>query len=317
MRQRLSGRPASTGGRARRRPAISGDVQAACALMIKSSDGSRYTHISAASLSGSPSVESSQSTTARTLRRVVGVQDGVVDAVVAVHDRRAALLRNRLLQTRNAAAATSASRSSSGRRTSSHCEPQRAHLAFQISAGLAEVAESDGGRVDGVQVGQHPDQRVDAAVDDALVAERLEFGAAAHHLPGNVFDHLERRAEHRVVVAQRDRAGHRNRRCRPAPRPPCTRAPCRAPTASAHAAAGGAAPTSTRRRRPGTSGWSGRRRSAAPSAPRRGRRRPNADTRPARPGRARQAAKKSPDLSITDCFTVDSAAAGPIRVRCR
>ena len=41
--------------------------------------------------------------------------------------------------------------------------------------------------------------------------QRLKFGSTSHHLPGNVFDHLERRAEHRFVVAQRDRAGHRHR----------------------------------------------------------------------------------------------------------
>ena len=58
--------------------------------------------------------------------------------------------------------------------------------------------------------------------------------------------------------------------CPAARRPPCTPAPCRAPTASAHAAAGGATPSSSRRRRPGTSGWSGRRRSARPAIRRRG-----------------------------------------------
>jgi hypothetical protein len=50
-----------------------------------------------------------------------------------------------------------------------------------------------------MQVCQHPDQRVHAAVDDALVAlslQCLEFGATANYLPGNVFDHLKRRTEH-------------------------------------------------------------------------------------------------------------------------
>ena len=37
------------------------------------------------------------------------------------------------------------------------------HLALQIAGRLAEVAEPDGRRVDGVQVGEHLDQRVDAA----------------------------------------------------------------------------------------------------------------------------------------------------------
>ena len=83
-------------------------------------------------------------------------------------------------------------------------------LAFQIAARLTEIGEPHRGRVDGVQVCQHLDQRVDAGVDDVLVPHRLELGPAAHHLPRNVFDHLERGTEHRVVVAQRDCAGHRN-----------------------------------------------------------------------------------------------------------
>ncbi len=83
-----------------------------------------------------------------------------------------------------------------------------ADLTFQISAGFAEIGESDGGRVDGVQVCQHPDQCVDTAFDDVLVAQGLEFSAAADHLSGNVFDHLERRTE------------HRHRRCTARPRGP-------------------------------------------------------------------------------------------------
>lgn len=62
-----------------------------------------------------------------------------------------------------------------------------------------------------MQVDEYPDQGVDTALDDRTAAERFEFGAPAHHLPGNEFDNLERRAQHRVVLAQRDRARHRNR----------------------------------------------------------------------------------------------------------
>lgn len=95
-----------------------------------------------------------------------------------------------------------------------HQIPLRApppHLSLQIPAGLAEVGQADGVGIDIVEVDEHPDQRVHAAADDG-VAERLELGAAAHHLAGNEFDDLERGAQHRIVFAQPDRARHRNRR---------------------------------------------------------------------------------------------------------
>ena len=68
------------------------------------------------------------------------------------------------------------------------------HLALQIAGRLAEVAESDGFRIDRVQVGEHLDQRVDTAADRLLVAERLEFVGVPDDPAWHVLDHLERRA---------------------------------------------------------------------------------------------------------------------------
>ena len=62
-----------------------------------------------------------------------------------------------------------------------------------------------------MQIGEHLDQRIDAVTDRRLVAELLEFVGLANHPARHVLDHLERRTQHRVVVAHRDSTGHRNR----------------------------------------------------------------------------------------------------------
>ena len=85
------------------------------------------------------------------------------------------------------------------------------HLALEITGGLTEIAEPDRFWVDGVQIGEHPDQRVDAVADDGLVPERLELVGVAHDTPRHVLHHLERRTQHGVVVAHRDGARHRHR----------------------------------------------------------------------------------------------------------
>ena len=158
------------------------------------------------------------------------------------------------------------------------------HLAFEIAGRLAEVAEPDGLRIQRVQIGEHLDQRVDAGVDDALVAERRQLLGVAHHPARDVVDHLERRTEHRVVVAHRDGVGdgHRGvlqrghhlvlaghvvrRRRQPVQR-----------RAAQH-------PLGRRRRTPGTSGWTGRRRSVRRAVHRCAERRSTAGADPARRG---------------------------------
>ena len=65
--------------------------------------------------------------------------------------------------------------------------------------------------VDLVQVDEDLDQAVHAVADHVRSAERLEFGTGSHHLAGDVLHHLERRAEHRVIVAHGDGGRHRHR----------------------------------------------------------------------------------------------------------
>ena len=85
----------------------------------------------------------------------------------------------------------------------SHCPPQRRTWRFRYPVGLAEVAEPDGVRVDRVQVGQHLDSASTHALMVCLIAERRQFVGVAGSPSRHVLDHLERRAEHRVVVAHR------------------------------------------------------------------------------------------------------------------
>ncbi|OBG86206.1 hypothetical protein A5698_03160 [Mycobacterium sp. E136] len=59
-----------------------------------------------------------------------------------------------------------------------------------------------------MQIGEHLDQRVDAGLDGGFVAEGLEFGRVTDHPAGDVLDHLERRAQHSVVVTHGHRARH-------------------------------------------------------------------------------------------------------------
>ena len=61
-----------------------------------------------------------------------------------------------------------------------------------------------------VQIDQNPDQGVHAAIDHRA-AQRLELSTPPNHLSGNEFHDLERRTQHRDVVAEGDRARHRNR----------------------------------------------------------------------------------------------------------
>src|SRR5215217_8365646 len=75
------------------------------------------------------------------------------------------------------------------------------HLSFEITGGLTEVAEPYGLGVDGVQIGEHPNQRVDTVADDALAAELLELVVVAHNASRHVLHHLERCPKDRVVIA--------------------------------------------------------------------------------------------------------------------
>jgi hypothetical protein len=61
-----------------------------------------------------------------------------------------------------------------------------------------------------VQVGEHLDQGVDARVDGVLITQGGQLLGVAHHAAGHEVDHLERRAQHGVVVAHRHRVrdGH-------------------------------------------------------------------------------------------------------------
>jgi hypothetical protein len=62
-----------------------------------------------------------------------------------------------------------------------------------------------------VQVDEHPDQTVDARADHIGATERVQFGTATNHIARDVFDHLERRTQHRVVIAHRHGTRHRHR----------------------------------------------------------------------------------------------------------
>ena len=141
---------------------------------------------------------------------VLRVQDRVVDAVVAVHDRASALRRNRFCQSGMQPLDIGVRRIV----LAPHQLPLRApaaHLAFEVTGGLAEIAEPHRLWVDGVQIRKHPDQCVDAIADGVLVPELLELIGVAHDTPRHVLHHLERRTEHGVVVAHGHRTGHRHR----------------------------------------------------------------------------------------------------------
>ena len=109
--------------------------------------------------------------------RVVSVQDGVVDPVVAVHDRGAALLRNGLGAERNAVARR---RRRGGRRAAG---PGPTANPIDVP-GVPDIrwacrnrrARPRSGRR--VQVGEHPDQCVDAAVDDGAGRQALRVRRA-------------------------------------------------------------------------------------------------------------------------------------------
>ena len=138
------------------------------------------------------------------------IQHGVVDAVVTVHDRTAALRRNRFCQSRMQPLDVCIARVVFG----SHQFPLAAptpHLTFEIAGGFAEVAEADRLGIDRMQIRENLDQRVDAVVDRGLVTQRLELVGVPHDAALHVLDHLERRTQHRVVVAHRHSTGHRNR----------------------------------------------------------------------------------------------------------
>ncbi len=91
--------------------------------------------------------------------------------------------------------------------------------------------------------------KASTALDDRTAAERLSR-APAHHLPGNEFRQPgKRRAQHRVVLAQRD-VRHRTGVTLCA-RPPCTCGPASCADVSARRADG--VPTKlTRHHRPGS-----------------------------------------------------------------
>ncbi len=96
--------------------------------------------------------------------RVGGVEQAVVDAVVAVHDRVPLGGRHRVRAARRrAGSARPASPASAPRHAGAGLLPlgdPAPHLAREEALGPAEVAEPDRLRVDGVQRDQHVDQRL-------------------------------------------------------------------------------------------------------------------------------------------------------------
>ena len=137
---------------------------------------------------------------------VLRVEHRVVDAVVAVHDRGAALRRNRFCQSRMQPLDV-------GVRWIVLPPDQlplpapTPHLALEIAGGLAEVAEPDRLRIDRVQVGQHLDQRVDAVADRAPCrrAPRVRRRAARHGPPRTPPSETARRSTEsslRIVTAR-------------------------------------------------------------------------------------------------------------------
>ena len=95
-----------------------------------------------------------------------GVQDGVVEPVVAVHDRVDALRRQRADAVRRAARRAPAASST---RDASHCCDQRRSWRAMKPAGRPNSASPTVGRVDGVQRGEHVDERL---ADRAPVVRR-------------------------------------------------------------------------------------------------------------------------------------------------
>ena len=82
-----------------------------------------------------------------------------------------------------------------------------AHLPLEEPLGPAEVGETHRERVHGVQRGE----RLDRAPGDragALRAERGELGGGAVRRPVHALHHVELRADHGLVLAQREGPGH-------------------------------------------------------------------------------------------------------------
>ena len=189
------------------------------------------------SVSGSPSVLISQSSTATMRPGTRRVQHGVVEPVVAVHDRVDAL--------RQAASATRSSRSassagSSSVRDASHCFDQRRSWRSMKPAGRPNSASPTAPGSVVCRRGEHVDERVADGLALVRVRRRSRVAARCGRC-------ARARAPSRRTAL---RAGCRRRRCGAcaaraprfprARRAPGARAPCRAPWAGCGRAAGGA-----------------------------------------------------------------------------
>ncbi len=131
--------------------------------------------------------------------RVVRVQDGVVDTVVTVDDRRSGRFRNRLGER---GVQPFEIRQFPGLHPAPLARPQL-HLPGHVAVRPAQSPEADGLEVDIVQFGDDAHEFTDTAVD-LVVAERIQVGLAAHHTSVDELDDGERRTHHRVVLALGD-----------------------------------------------------------------------------------------------------------------
>ena len=157
------------------------------------------------SASGSPSVAISQSSTATIVARIVGREHRVVEAVVAVHDRR----RRRLRQPGAQPAGELVDRRELARLRPLPLLAPAPHLAFEVAVGMAEVGEPDRVVVDGVDLHEHVDQRFGAA-PGVVGGESGHLRRRAQDLPVDLLHHVEGRVVDVGVVAERERRGHRH-----------------------------------------------------------------------------------------------------------
>ena len=138
----------------------------------------------------------------------VGVEHGVVESVVAVHDRRRALVGNELGQP----LVHRVDQGDVARLRLLELRVPTAKLPVDVAVATGEVAEPHRVDVDRVDVGQHVDQRL--ARGPPL--QRPERGASrldvAHDRALDEAHHVERLVVDRLVVAVADRGGHRHGR---------------------------------------------------------------------------------------------------------
>ena len=86
------------------------------------------------------------------------------------------------------------------------------HLAFEIAGRLAEVLEARRPPVHGVDLHERVDQLL---ADPAALRRRVQRGGDARddHLALDALHHVERRADHRGVLAHREHLAARARGC--------------------------------------------------------------------------------------------------------